>query len=317
MRSTLINVHLKNSRISFNDEDSEWDGLSSWGDGPEWLSLSDHRLSPEGLQARRTVGEALLQAKPELRAGWYQNVLCRRGVDRCCFGGGSLVFPWAEVTSLCLVPADSRTPSYLISVSTIGARDTLAREWLLQAANARDRAFFCLEMGFKIAKARTQRQGQVGCGTVSCGRQGLSIALSTDLVRVACEAAHSRPSQSALQNLIDLLRLLTESEGSSINQCCASSLQVPAGGFPLAALQRFGLVVEEAAMHFEEWRRFREVALLVQAPHGIDAAIWKNHLMKFLWPQEPSLRDLSTDVCPVAIDEKLSGAAKRCYKALC
>lgn len=310
MRNSLINVHLTKSRISFNDDDSEWDGLSNWGDGPEWLSLSDHRLSPEGLQARRTVGEALLQAKPELRSGWYQNALCWRGVDRCRFGGGNLVFSWAEVTNLCLVPTESRAPSYLIAVSTVGIRDTLAREWLLQAANARDRAFFCLEMGLKIATARAQRQGHVGCGTVSCGRQGLSIALSTDLARVACEAARCRPSQTALQNLTNLLRLLTDSEGSSINQCCA-------GGFPLAGLQRFGVVVEEAVMHFDEWRRFREVALLVQAPHEIDAAVWKNHLMKFLWPKEPSLRDLTTDVYPVAIEEKLSGAAKRCYKTLC
>lgn len=315
MRNSIINVHLKKSRISFNDDDSEWDGLSNWGDGPEWLSLSDHRLSSEGLQACRTVGEALLQAKPELRAGWYQNPFCWRGVDRCRFGGGSLIFSWAEVTHLCLVPAETRAQSYLIAVSTIGVRDTLAREWLLQAGNARDRAICCLEMGLNIAKARAQRRGQVSCG--NCARKGLSIALSTDLARVACEAARSRPSQTALQNLTDLLWLLTESEGCSINQCRASSLQVPAGGFPLAALQRFGLVVEEAAMHFQEWRRYREIALLVQAPHGLDAAVWKNHLMKFLWPEEPSLRDPTTHVYPAVIDEKLSSAAKRCYKALC
>lgn len=278
-----VHVNLKKSRISFNDDDSEWDGLSNWGDGPEWLSLSDHRLSPEGLQARRTVGEALLQAKPELRTGWYQNALCWRGAERCCFGGGNLVFSWAEVLNLCLVPTESKAPSYLIAVSTIGVRDMLAREWLLQAANARDRALFSLQMGLSIAKARSQRQGQVGCSTVSCGRQGLSIALSTDLARVACEAARCRPSQTALQQLTDLLRLLTEAGGLGINQCCASSLQVPAGGFPLAALQRFGDAVEEAAMHFEE----------------------------------PSLRGLATDIYPAAIDEALSGAAKRCYRTLC
>lgn len=283
------------------------------GGGPEWLGLSDHMLTTKGLQTRRTVGEALLEANPDLRTGWYQNAFCLRGVDRCCFGGGNLVFSWAEVLNLCLVPTESKAPSYFIAVTTI-ARDTPAREWILQAANARDRAFFGLEMGLTIAKARTQRQAHVGCGTVGAP-QGLSIALSTDLARIACEAARCRPCQTALQQLTHLLRLLTESGYTGINPCCTSSLQ--AGGFPLAALQRFGDVVEEASMHFEEWRRFREVASLVQTPGGIDTAVWKDHIIKFIWPKEPSLRDLSTGIYPVVIDEMLSGAAKRCYRTLC
>merc|ERR1719421_1863586 len=239
MQHTLIRRNSK-PRISFADNESEYGDLSNYGDGPEWLSLSDHQLSPDGLQARRTVGEALLQAKPELRTGWYARTFDAfwrssppgAHMDRRSPGGGPIVFSWTEVLSISLVPTEGKTPtpSYLISVSTLGSRDTIMRETLLQAADARDRALFGLAMGLTIVRARVAKHAQVGCGVSSRG--GLSIALATDIARVACEAACCRPSASSIQQLADLLRLLTEDSSTSM-QCCA-------GGFPVVALQRFG-----------------------------------------------------------------------------
>lgn len=341
MQSLWQNRDSKRS-IDFRDDLSEYSCPSNWGDRPGPLSLSDHRIVPEGLQARRTVGEALVQAK-------WEKCLDERAevcAGKCsCMGARaakvfidafrrmpsqpSLIFAWSDVQSIILLPYEERGP-YLICVATCRPRDG-TREWVLQAGNPRGRARWAIEMMTGVLRDRC-RSSPIDCCPASglLGREvGLSLSLFMDMARIACEVARHRPSAEGLERLIEALDLLAEGQKhpgfDGLNDprpgvigfaATAEAALLPAPHFPLVPLRRFGDAARRAAADFAEWRRWREVSLLLRNPPGWDPDFWQANILPFLWPQDPSLRDPRSKVYPPAVDQTLSNAADRWRKTL-
>mmetsp|Transcript_59655 Transcript_59655/g.134406 ORF Transcript_59655/g.134406 Transcript_59655/m.134406 type:complete len:344 (-) Transcript_59655:87-1118(-) len=328
--------------IHFRDDLSEYSSPSSWGEGPGPLSVADHRLAADGLQARRTVGEALL------RAQWERQ--CEARSEKCkCLGSrtarwflGSLqlglsslrlealgrvpyrpsvVFTWAEVQSVILLPYEEVKGPFLIAVTTFRPREDGSREWLLQAGSLRRRARWGIEMIAALLRDRGRTKEAFGSGPCKCcgsGRSGrLSTALFMDMVRVACEAARLQPSAEGMGRLVEVLELLVEGRHQGQGGGMEVGSQVSGTPhFPLAALKRFGDSVQRARVDFIEWQQWREVALLVRQPDGWDADLWRGRVLPFLWPREPSLRDLSSAGYPAAVGSQLAGAAERCRRTM-
>lgn len=325
--------------INFRDDLSEYSSPSSWGDGPGPLSLADHRLASEGLQARRTVGEALL------RAQWERQVDAdaEACTEACkCFGSRaarfclealrrtpsrpSVVFTWAEVQSVILLPYAERGP-FLIAISTFKREDG-SREWLLQAASVRSRARWAIEMVTALLRDRAGAVSPTspGFNPSKCCGPGTSSRLSTaffmDMMRIAWEVARQQPSAEGMRRLVEALELLVEGGGPAGQGGAGSggdgsgSQPLAAPHFPFAALRRFGEAVRRAHADFEEWRTWREIAQLVRPPQGWDEALWRGRVLPCLWPNEPSLRDMDATRYPAVVDSQLSNAADRCRRTL-
>lgn len=318
--------------INFRDDLSEYSSPSSWGDGPGPLSLSDHRLAAEGLQAKRTVGEALL------RAQWERQ--CEADAEACndacaCLGARAarlcrvrlrrsrprpaVLFSWSEVQSLVLLPYDPKGP-YLIAINTFRLRETGTGEWLMQAASLRDRARWGIEMMAAILRDRKAGGSPVNAPCSCCGAgrtNGLSLALFMDVARVACEVARLQPSAGGMQRLIEVLDLLVESgssgPGTSMQETSQPSTIFV---FPLAGLRRFGDATRRAYADFEEWQWWREVSKLLRPPHGWDASLWQGRVLPFVWPRDASLRDPHATVYPAMVDIQLANAAERYRRTL-
>eukprot|EP00747_Dinoflagellata_sp_TGD_P066012 gnl/TRDRNA2_/TRDRNA2_154614_c0_seq1.p1 gnl/TRDRNA2_/TRDRNA2_154614_c0~~gnl/TRDRNA2_/TRDRNA2_154614_c0_seq1.p1 ORF type:complete len:312 (+),score=48.45 gnl/TRDRNA2_/TRDRNA2_154614_c0_seq1:148-1083(+) len=296
--------------IHFRDDLSEYSNPACWGESPGPLSLSDHRLVPEGLQVRRTVGEALL------RVQWQRQ---RDGTNETCADSCSclgqrvvsstigvedkparstawtfwgtrtppprqpVLFTWSEVQSIILLPSEDKGP-YLIAITTLRPREVATREWLLQAGNLRGRARWGIEMTATIIRERSAaapRGNGPACGCCGTGRLlGLSLALFMDSARVACEVARLQPSAEAMERLIEVLDMLMECHGACQSTLGTETAQplLPAAHFPLAALKRFCDATRGAYAAFTEWRQWREVSKLVRAPLELDDKVWTGHV---------------------------------------
>uniref|UniRef100_A0A7S4VUE2 Uncharacterized protein n=1 Tax=Alexandrium monilatum TaxID=311494 RepID=A0A7S4VUE2_9DINO len=331
--------------IHFRDDLSEYSSPSCWGDGPGPLSLSDHRVSAEGLQARRTVGEALLQAQWERQCEADAEACgdalkcCGSRTARFCLSnlrlrlGGlrpealrrtptrpSVIFTWAEVQNVILLPYEGKGP-YLIAVTTFRWREDGTREWLLQAGSLRSRARWGVEMCAAILRDRNgalQQQDSSSCKCCGTGRSStLSTALFMDMVRISCEAARLRPSAHCMERLVEVLDLMMERGETGQGPGGSTDMQLPgASHFPLAALRRFSDTVRRAHVVFGDWQWWREVALLLRAPDGWDPELWRDKVLPFVQPVEPSLRDPRVPGYPAAVDTQLAGAAERCRRML-
>lgn len=323
--------------INFRDDLSEYSSPSSWGERPGPLSLADHRLTREGLQARRTVGEALMQAQRE-RDWEHSTELCAKDcrclshrAARFCLTPlrrtgayrPSMLFAWAEVQSIILLPYEDKGP-YLMAVSTFRLRDGVSREWLLQAASPRGRARWAMEMITLILRERTSGNMADGgtCGCYGPGRtNGLSLALFMDMVRVACEMAQLQPSPQSMKLLVEVLDKLAENHSSP--GLAPGHLEMPhslvSPHFPVAALRRFGDTVRKAQRDFEEFRHYRDVVRLLHAPPAVDSVVWEKRVLPFLRPADPGLQDIvfRRDVAyPEPIGSALASAVERCRRTL-
>lgn len=321
------------SKTHFSDDLSEYSNPSNWGIavlGP--LSLNDHRLVAEGLQARRTVGEAILRAQWEGRSvedlpvkGESCGTCLGARLPRIRFGfrrrepRPATVFTWAEVDSVLLPPSEENGP-YLIVVTTPRCREDGSREWLLQAASRRDRARWSVEMSHSILRAHTCRDPSPGrsprgarscmcCATPNVPRIPQSLLM--DIVRLCCYTARSKPSGVAMARLVKVVTLLMETQHSD-GEHSPKTLQPGAPPLPVAALKRFRTIVKQAQEDFETWMIWWELERLVEEPAGLDALIWRTRVLPFLIPQ-----DVDLNAYPAAVDTQLSNAAKRCHAALC
>eukprot|EP00414_Alexandrium_minutum_P000403 CAMPEP_0113836946 /NCGR_PEP_ID=MMETSP0328-20130328/9740_1 /TAXON_ID=39455 /ORGANISM="Alexandrium minutum" /LENGTH=374 /DNA_ID=CAMNT_0000805373 /DNA_START=1 /DNA_END=1121 /DNA_ORIENTATION=- /assembly_acc=CAM_ASM_000350 len=343
MQQILTQRRESKHSIHFRDDLSEYSSPSSWGDGPGPLSLSDYRVTAEGLQARRTVGEALLQAQWErqceadaeacgdalqvfgeshqpplhrlrLVLGGSRTEALRRATNR-----PSVIFTWTEVQSVILLPYEGKGP-YLIAVTTFRWREDGTREWLLQAANLRARARWGIEMSAAILRDRNgmgQVKGNGACKCCGSGRgSSLSTALFMDMVRISCEAARLQPSAEGMERLVEVLDLMMERGEHTQSSGGTAEMNLQFSGaphFPLAALRRFSDSVRRAHLVFKDWQWWREAAMLLHPPEGWDAELWRDGVLPFTWPAEPSLRDPRSTGYPAAVDGQLavqlSGAA--------
>eukprot|EP00930_Biecheleria_cincta_P038733 TRINITY_DN26613_c0_g1_i1.p1 TRINITY_DN26613_c0_g1~~TRINITY_DN26613_c0_g1_i1.p1 ORF type:complete len:333 (-),score=48.56 TRINITY_DN26613_c0_g1_i1:2-1000(-) len=320
--------------IHFRDDVSELSSPSNWGDRPGPLSLADHRLTTEGLQARRTAGEALLRARCQRqREAEVQacSLACRclgSRVAKACvdvFRGGpvvnqrpSMVFTWSEVQSIILLPCESETRGpFLIAVTTLRLQ---AGELLLQAASARSRARWAVEMMTFILKERApDDSGHARCNLCSTGRGGsaLPTVLFMDMMRIVCEAARTQPSPEGIALLAEALEMLSLRQGfhgtvpSEPGQgyCYASAMH-----FPSAAMCRFREAARRAQEDLEEWCSWREVTKLLPVPKGLEEALWRTRVLPFLCPRDASLRDTELLGYPVAVESQLVSAAERCRR---
>eukprot|EP00927_Polykrikos_kofoidii_P056499 TRINITY_DN50606_c0_g1_i1.p1 TRINITY_DN50606_c0_g1~~TRINITY_DN50606_c0_g1_i1.p1 ORF type:complete len:351 (+),score=29.69 TRINITY_DN50606_c0_g1_i1:83-1135(+) len=342
----------KRSEVHFRDDLSEYSSPSNWGERPGPLYFGDHRLTTEGLQARRTVGEAILKAEWERRRDLAE--VC---ADKCAclnlrtprmhfeaFGFRplhKLVFAWADVQSIILLPFEERGP-YLLCVTTFRLREDGSREWMLQAASLRGRARWAIDMMAAILRERSNTP-QHGCCSSNRDRGPLSLSLFMDMARIACEVARLQPSVGGLERLIEALDLLAGGRrpaqnaltsprlgasgrrpssvdiagiGARVHSASAEAALMPAPHFPLAALRRFGDAARRAAADFAEWRRWRELCLLIRPPRGVDIDFWQSYVLPYLCPREPSLRDTTNQVYPVSIDHQLASAAERWRRTL-
>jgi len=336
----LTGLRRKSSHSSphFRDDLSEYSNPSNWGERSGPLSLTDHRLAADGLQARRTVGEAILRAQWERH---YSDVDLHVESQRkhslelvprtepCCscrfprvwsiLGRGlesfrwhqprsATVFTWTDVHSILLLPSEDKGP-YLIVITTLRQRDDGSREWLLQAESVRARARWGIEMCFAILHARgIDRLKAHGC----CGQgssPSFSLALFMDMVRVACEVARLQPRASDMARLIEVLDLLVET------QCSKGVLPTPV---PVAALRRFSDAARHALTDLRYWRQCWEVSHLLRSPEGIDRDLWRTGVLPFLWPLKSLPPEGSSSDCyPINVASRLADAAERCHRTLC
>jgi len=341
----------KRSEVHFRDDLSEYSSPSNWGERPGPLYFGDHRLVAEGLQARRTVGEAVLRAQWERQ----RDERAEECATRCsCLRprtarqmlevfrsrpSEKIVFTWAEVQSIVLVHYEERGP-YLLCVTALRAREDGQREYLLQAGTLRARARWGIDMMAAILRDRSNAPVS-GSGCCGSGRERgpVSLSLFMDMARIACEVAHLQPSPDGLERLIEALDLLAEgrkatssSSGFGCGRRPSSSLEaelastrelssvveaalLPAPHFPLAALRRFGDACRRAANDLAEWRRWREIRLLLRPPYTLDPDFWQNQILVFIFPAEASLWD-PKPVYPSAVDHQLVTAAERWRRTL-
>jgi len=314
---------------------SEYSDLSFWGDRPGPLSLVDHRIVAEGLQAKRTVGEAILRAQwerqrdAETEACTEHCTCVGRRAARLCFEvlrrtphrPSALIFHWLSVQSVVLLPIEEKGP-YLIAVTTLRPREDGSREWLMQAGCLRSRARCAIEMVAAILRDRIRgvsHRGGVACN--SCGpytHNGFSLSLLMDMARIVCEVARSQPSAECMERLVEVLELLAEGRrpGSGSGWGIAENVLTSAPHFPLAALRRFGEATRRACEDFMEWQWWQELSQLIRCPAGLDLDIWTNKVLPLLWPREPSLRDVTDRSYPACIENQLASAAERCRRTL-
>eukprot|EP00931_Biecheleriopsis_adriatica_P077649 TRINITY_DN51168_c0_g1_i1.p1 TRINITY_DN51168_c0_g1~~TRINITY_DN51168_c0_g1_i1.p1 ORF type:complete len:332 (+),score=52.06 TRINITY_DN51168_c0_g1_i1:69-1064(+) len=329
---------LRPKAIHFRDDLSEHSGLSNWGDRPGPLSLADHRIVGEGLQARRTAGEALMLARLE-RQRSADTESCSRCVGgrvaKACvevFRGSipnrpAMVFTWAEVQSIILLPCESETKGpFLIAVSSFRLQ-----EHLLQAGSARSRARWAVNMMTSILKDRHSSREALsgglgrskGCNCYGAGNaMQLPTVLFMDMMRIACEAARLRPSVEGIKRLVEALELLSDShwpglKGMNAGSTGSSDLvigQYPAvPHFPLMALRRFAEAARRAQEDFAEWQRWREVTKLVHPPKGFDEELWRSRILSFVRPQGEAADSASY---PSSVESQLITAAERCRRTL-
>lgn len=339
----------KSRDVVHRDDLSEYSNPSSWGERSGPLSLSDHRLGPEGLQARRTVGEAILRAQWDRRSADLdleaRSCESRTQSRACpaissCFARfprisleswqalrrreprPSTVFTWGEVLSLLLVPSEKNGP-YLIVISTIRPAADGSREWLLQAGSLRAAARCGIEMSYAILQSTSNLGSSppVNSCVAGCtpGRSPvLSLILFMDIVRVACEAARHQPSSEGMCRLQEVLDLLVDSsEGEQ------RLMHSPAPPMPVAALRRFSDAVRRAHHDFMQWMLWQEVSLFIRDPPGL-THLWHARILPFLKPQMMAevdanrelTRELEVRGYPAAVNEVLVSAAERCHKML-
>lgn len=330
--------------INFRDDLSEYSSPSNWGERPGPLSLGDHRAERFGLRARRTVGEALLQAQRE--RDWDTSTeTCTREcrcmgprVARFCLSPlrrappprTPVVFTWSEVQSLILLPPEESPAAsfYLIAVTTFRVREGFSKEWILQAGSLRGRARWGIEMVALVLRDRVAAGGVHDGGPCRCCGTGrancLSLALFMDMARVACETARLQPSPSSLELLTEVLEVLGENHRNLPHSAEVASLPLVGPHFPVAALRRFCCSVRRAHTDLQEWNSWRDIVRLIRAPAKIDLSLWEGKILPFLCPHEPSLRDPATFrragseelVYPAAVSDQLSNAAERCRRTL-
>lgn len=355
-RSFSLTRSIRNSKtIHFRDDLSEYSNPSNWGERSGPLSLSDHRVHAEGLQARRTVGEAILRAQWERQRDaeaevCTENCTCLGPrAARLCLGAlrrapprPATLFTWGEVQSLLMLPSEEKGP-FLIVVTTFRPREDGSREWMLQAGSLRARARWGAEMCVATIRDRlsaTMPVVNTRCGC--CGRAtSLSLALFMDMVRVACEVARLQPSAEDMERLMELLDMLVDSQvgssesrrqrrggspergGSPDPPAMPASQHRPAPHIPVAALRRFKDAVRRAHSDFLLWRQWWEVSRLVRPPCGWDADLWLSRVLPFLQPEDPtgempSAQELRHTPMgyPPCVDNQVTSAAERCHRTL-
>lgn len=304
-----LSISISDSRSEYGEEPGEA------GRPLKTLSISDHELIPEGIQARRTAGEAQIEwERRHLRE--IQGSTGCISIERALWRSPAaeprrVVLAWAEVDSVCLLSSRGRVPQHLIVVSALRQRDGTRRDVLLQAGSARELAHWGLAVA--VAVARERIAAPVTGGTT--GRAGaLPLALSMDLARIGCRAAQLWPSPKGLKQLISVMDLLVTAHASAQSVVAAAGPTQPP--FPLMALERFCEAARQALVDFEEWRRWREAALLVRPPHGIDSVTWVGHVVPFLSPEGASMRNPRSNEYPLEVEKQLAVAARRCRRAL-
>lgn len=320
MQHTVSSLRIKAKRvISFADDSSEYGEHVGDCEGGMPLSLNDHQLRPEGIQARRTAGEAIEEHWERRHVGGKSCLSLEKALFRGPEARSSrVVVAWADICSLHIWPSDGLSLN-LIAVYTMRPRDGIKREIMMQAGCARELAFWGIAIAFAVTKARLPAPDIGPCSCCAQPRfEGLPLSLAIDLARVACEAARLRPSYECLRRLIDVLEMLVGADTASCEGGEVSMIQqpLPAGGFPLAALRRFCETARQVAKDFEEWQGWREVSLLVRPPGGFDARLWHDRVLSFLFPREPSLRSLDLYEYPTVVDQRLANAAERCHRKL-
>lgn len=312
--------------IHFRDDLSEYSCPSTWGDweGPRFLG--DCRLSPDGLQARRTVGEAILRAQWDKQ----RDATAEACAEKCrCLGPraarlslgamrrappqSSFLFQWSEVQSVILVPYEERGP-YLICVTTFRPREDGSREWMLISQDLRARARWGIEMMAAILRDRctlAPQPPQQSCCSGGVRREcgGLSLSLFMEMARIACEVAKHQPSNDSMDRLVETLDLLAAVDSSA--SIAEEAALLPAPYFPRASLLRFSDCVKRASAELEEWLRWWELSLLVKAPVGWDIQLWRGRVLPFLCPAEVSATDSKAQTYPASVDHQLSIAAER------
>jgi hypothetical protein len=241
------------------------------------------------------------------------------------------MFTWSQVESLVLLPA-GETPPYLMVVTTFRLPEE--KEWLLQAGSLRARAQWAVDMVGAILRAREEAadraakrestgSGGLGGSWCSCmgGSKGTNggapEAFLMDAARVACETARRQPSPEGMERLEEVLYLLAKhKQHKHLDDNDEPRDRVLMPHIPSTALQRFGDVVRRARIDFAEWQQWRHLRRLLSPPPGLDAAVWKEHILPFLWPREPTLRDADSNAYPDVVDQTLTIAAERCQRTL-
>mmetsp|Transcript_835 Transcript_835/g.2453 ORF Transcript_835/g.2453 Transcript_835/m.2453 type:complete len:360 (-) Transcript_835:174-1253(-) len=325
------------SALHFRDDLSEYSHPSNWGDWKGPLSISDYKLHHDGLQARRTVGEAILRAqhlrhtdsetcmrhcqcfrpRPTLRLRKYLGSWNR---IRRVPSHSQTLFLWAEVQSVVLVPTDELRGPCLLAVSTFRReREEGTREWLLQAGSFRGRACWSLELVASLLRHHCSERGSSPCICNANVRPfGLSMPLFMDMSRIACEVGRLRPSTDSMETLMEVLDMLADGRRPGDE---APVLSAPPH-LPVAALRRFREAVRRAHSDFLDWLRWREVVLYVRAPAALEDTLWHRHVLPFIQPRElMQLEDLSHEkLClkkyPDFVEAPLTSAAERCRRTL-
>jgi hypothetical protein len=246
------------------------------------------------------------------------------------------MFTWSQVESLVLVPAGD-SPPYLMVVTTFRLPEE--KEWLLKADSLRARAQWAVDMVAAILRAREEaadraaKREATGSGSLGgswcscvvrspcCGSKSATgaapEAFLMDAARVACETARRQPSPEGMERLEEVLYLLAKHKQHNHfddNDEPRDRVLVP--HIPSTALQRFGDVVRRARIDFAEWQQWRHLRLLLSSPPGLDTSLWKEHVLPFLWPRDPTLRDETSNSYPDAVDTTLVIAAERCQRTL-
>ncbi|CAE8616462.1 unnamed protein product [Polarella glacialis] len=337
--------------IHFRDDLSEHSSPSNWGDKAGPLSLADYRLVSDGLQARRTAGEATLRAR------WRRRK--EADADACglvckCFGNRAaracvevfrgdfqkrplMMFSWNEVQSIILLPCENEQKGiFLIAVSSFRIREYGPKEFIFQAGSMRSRARSAVEMMAAILKDRscgdTQSVASV-VGRPKCCGAGRTLPLPTvlfmDMMRIACEAARLRPSVAGIARLVEILELLSDSQwpgfktaglSGGVGDIIIGSQHDAVPHFPLVALRRFAEAARRAQEILEEWIRWQQVCKLIRPEcQGLDSELWRSRIMPFLCPRDPSSLQLADDFelnYPATVDSQLATAAERCRRTL-
>lgn len=310
----------RDSSIHYRDDLSEYSSASSSETGPGPLSVGDYRIGAEGLQERRTVAMAVVRAEwerqldQEAKFCTVKYACVGPRTARRCFqvwrrtraqpSQPAVMFTWSDVQSLVLLPT-GESPSYLMVITT--CRLPEEKEWLLEAKSLRARARFAIEMVAAVLRARRAAKSREGTSCSRCCVSGnvssVLEAFHMDAARAACETARLQPSPEGMERLAEVLSLLAKSQR-----------QQPL--IPNTAFQRFGDVVRRCRQDFAEWQQWKMISQLLLPPPGWPPVIWNEHILAFLLPREPSLRNADSGTYPVTVDHQLAIAAERCQRTL-
>jgi len=337
----------KDNRIDFRDDLSEYSHPSHWGEtGP--LSVHDHRLAAEGLEVRRTVGEAILHAQErELAEIAAEKCSCIRSRTARFvlqfFGLKETPRRWSRVhgsLDCAGVHRHARLDAWnrmwlhrrtrpvvvftwadvqsviLLPVEGSGpcltavwtSRPEGSREWLLQSGSTRARARWALEMVAVILRHRVSAASSATCKCCGTGSAGYSVRFTVDMAFIACEVARFQPSAEGLARLIEVLDILSEGWGQPADT-------VPLPHFPLGALRRFRDTAKHAHTDVSAWQRWVLMSRLSRPPSGWAEELWHTRVMSFLCPQKDWLEQDSLSY-PAAVNAQLADAAGRCRQKL-